>query len=103
MKLKGLRSFGVTLVYKLTFEIHLREFVSKAARSLGVVRLEEKLFDCPRALKSSFNSCVGVNFASTGSTVHCLCSIRFITERTTIYMSICIILSHILILEHHLL
>ena len=33
----GLRILGVTLDSKLTFETHLRELVSKAARRLGVV------------------------------------------------------------------
>ena len=36
-KVNGLRILGVTLNCQLTFEIHLREVVSKAARSLGVV------------------------------------------------------------------
>ena len=42
----------------LTFETHLREVVSKAARSLDVVRRVGKLLDCPRVLKICFNAYV---------------------------------------------
>ena len=38
------------------FEAHLREVVSKAARSQGVVHRAEKLFDCLRVLKSCVNA-----------------------------------------------
>ena len=38
-KLKSLRILGVTFDCKLTFETYLREFVSKTAGSLCVVRL----------------------------------------------------------------
>ena len=41
---------------KLTFETHFQEVVSKAARSLRVVRQAGKLFDCPRVLKGCFNA-----------------------------------------------
>ena len=34
-EVKSLRIFGVTLDSKLTFETHVREIVSKAARSMG--------------------------------------------------------------------
>ena len=37
-ELKSLRNLGVTFNSKLTFESHLREVVSKAARSLAVLR-----------------------------------------------------------------
>ena len=37
-ELKSLRILGVTLDSKLTFETHLRKVVSKAIRSLGIVR-----------------------------------------------------------------
>ena len=50
--------FGVTLDSKLTFEIHLREVVSKAARSLGVIRRAGKFYHCPRVFKSCFNAYV---------------------------------------------
>ena len=36
----------------------MREAVSKAAMSLGVVRQAGKLFDCPRVLKNCFNAYV---------------------------------------------
>ena len=55
---RSLRNSGVTLDCKLTFETHLREDVSNASRSLGVVRHARKLFDCSRALKSCFNAYV---------------------------------------------
>ena len=57
-EVKFLRILGVTFDSTLTFEIHLREEVSKAARILRVVRRARKLFDCPRVLKSYFNSYV---------------------------------------------
>ena len=41
--------------------MHLREVVSKAARSLGIVRRAGKLFNCPRGLKSYFNAYVLFN------------------------------------------
>ena len=37
-EIKSLRVLGITLDSKLTFETHLREVVSKAARRVGVVR-----------------------------------------------------------------
>ena len=49
---KSLRILRVTFASKLTFETHLREVVSKAVRSSGIVRRAGKLFDCPRMLKS---------------------------------------------------
>ena len=57
-ELKSLRILGVTLDSKLTFEIHLREVVSKTARSLVVVRRVGKSFICPRVLKSCFTAYV---------------------------------------------
>ena len=57
-ELKSMRILGVTLGSKLTFETHLREDLSKAARSLRVVRRGRKLHDCPRVLKSCFNAYV---------------------------------------------
>ena len=53
---KSLRIFRVTFDSKLTFETHLREVVSKAARSLGVVPRLGKLFDCSRVLNNCFNA-----------------------------------------------
>ena len=55
---KSLRILGVTFIFKLTFETHLREIGSKAARRVGVVRRAGKLFNCPHVLKSCFNACV---------------------------------------------
>ena len=55
-EVKGLRIFGVTLDSKLTLETHC--VVSKAAKSLGVVRRARKLFYCRRVLKSCFNAYV---------------------------------------------
>ena len=46
---------------KLTFETHLREIVSKTARSPRVVCRAGKLFDCPRVLKSCFNAYASLN------------------------------------------
>ena len=57
-EVKSLRILGVTLNSNLTFEMHVRGVVSKAARSLGVVRRAESLFDCPRVLKSCFTAYV---------------------------------------------
>ena len=37
-EVKSLRIFGVTLESQLTFETYLREVVSKAAKSLGIMR-----------------------------------------------------------------
>ena len=48
----SLRILGVTLNSKFAFQTHLREIVSKAARSQGAVRQAGKLFDCQRVLKS---------------------------------------------------
>ena len=53
-----MRILEVTFDSKLTFETHLREVVSKAARSLVVVRRAGELFDCPRVLKSCLNAYV---------------------------------------------
>ena len=57
-EVKSLRILGVPFNSKLTFETHLREVVSKTARSLGVVRRTRKLYDCSRALKNCFNAYV---------------------------------------------
>ena len=54
---KSLRFLEANLHSTLTFETHLRN-VSKAARSLGVVRRPGKLFDCPSVLKNFFNAYV---------------------------------------------
>ena len=48
-KLRSLLILGVAFDSKLTFETHLREVMSKAARCLG---RGGKLFGCPRVLKS---------------------------------------------------
>ena len=56
--LQSLRILGVTVDSKFTFETHMWEVVSKAARILGVVPREGKLFECPRVLKSCFNAYV---------------------------------------------
>ena len=53
---KNLQILEVTLDSKLRFETHLRVVVLKAAKRLRFVGLAEKLFDCPRVLKSFFNS-----------------------------------------------
>ena len=68
-ELKNLRILEVTFAFdsKLTFETHLREVVSKAAGNLGVVRRVETLFDCPRLLKSCFNTYVLPNLEYCGS------------------------------------
>ena len=55
-EIKSLRILGVTFDTKLKFDTHLREVVSKAARSLAVVRGAGNVFDCPRVLKSCFNA-----------------------------------------------
>ena len=54
-ELKSLRNLEVTFEAKLTSETHLYEVVSKAARSLGIVRWERYLFDCPHVLKRWLN------------------------------------------------
>ena len=51
-----MRILGVTIDSKLTFEAHLREVASVAARSLEVVRRAGKLFRYPRVLKICFNA-----------------------------------------------
>ena len=53
-KVKSLRILGVVFDSILTFEIPLREAVSKAARNLGVVCRASMLFDCPRVLNGCF-------------------------------------------------
>ena len=40
----------------MTFEAHLRDVVSKAARSPGVVCRARRLFDCSSVFKSCFNA-----------------------------------------------
>ena len=57
-EVNGLCILGATLDSKLSFEPHLREVVSKAAISMGVVRQTGKLVDCLRVLKSCFNAYV---------------------------------------------
>ena len=112
---------------KSTFKTHLREVVSKAASSLGVVYRAGKLFDCLRVLKSCFKAqvlysleycalkwmspgsviwvswivlfavwegCVRLNFVvlcTERISVPCICSIRFVTQRTTLCVSIVIL------------
>ena len=72
-EVQSLRILGVTFDSKLTFEIQLREVVSKAARSLGVVRQAGQLFNCPRVLKS----CSMYMFCPTWSIVPpCECNMR---------------------------
>ena len=51
---KSLRILVVTLDSKMTSETHLWKVVSRAARSLGIVRRAGKLFACPRVLKELF-------------------------------------------------
>ena len=53
---KNLRIHGITFDSKLTFDTHLREVVSKAARSFGAIRQKRNLFNCPRLLKSYVNA-----------------------------------------------
>ena len=57
-KLKTLHILRVPLDSELTFETLLREVVSNAGRSLGVVRHAGKLFDCSRVIKCCFNAYV---------------------------------------------
>ena len=57
-EIKGLRILGVNLESKWTYETHLRESLSKEARSLRVVRRAGKLFDSPRVPKNCFNAYV---------------------------------------------
>ena len=52
---KSLRILGVIFYSKLTFETHLLEVISKAARNRGVVRRAGKLFDYPHVLNRCFN------------------------------------------------
>ena len=56
-EVKSLRILMVTLDSMLKFETHLREIVSKAASSQGIVQ-ESYLFDCLRVLKSCFTTYV---------------------------------------------
>ena len=80
---------GVPYDSKLTFETHLWKVVSKAARNLGFVGREGKLFDWPRMLMSCFNSndlfsleyCVPVWVSSAESHLGLLDSIVRSTER----------------------
>ena len=53
-EIQSLRILGIPLDFELAFEIHLREVVPKAARSLVVV-VSRKVTDFPRVLKTSFN------------------------------------------------
>ena len=53
-EVKSLSILGVTFNYKLIFEMHLREVVSKAARNLRVVCRAKKLFAYLRVLKGCF-------------------------------------------------
>ena len=53
-EIRSLRILGVTFDSKVTFETHLREVVSKAVMSLGVVHRAGNLFDCPRVLKNYY-------------------------------------------------
>ena len=55
LNLRSLRILGITFNSKLTFETRLREVVSKAARSFGVVCRAGKLFDFPRVPMSCSN------------------------------------------------
>ena len=58
LEVKSLRILGVPLDFKLTLETYLREVVSKAVRSLGVVRRARKLLDYTRVVKSCFKAYV---------------------------------------------
>ena len=84
-KLKSVCILGVILDSKLTFEMHLWEVVSKAARNLGIIRRTGQLFDCPRVLRgfnayvlSSLECCAPVLISSAES--H-LCLLDGIVER----------------------
>ena len=78
INLKSLPIIGVTLNSKLTFETHLRKIVLKAAMSLGIVRQAEKLFDCPRMLKSCFNALpVESHVGMLGSKLKSCCGASF--------------------------
>ena len=58
-ELEELRSLRILGVFRLlTFETYLREVVSKATSSMGVVLQAGKLFDCLHVLKSCFNAYV---------------------------------------------
>ena len=65
-EVKSLHILGVTLNSKLTFGTHLREVVSKAARSLWILHRAGKLYDYPRVLKRCFNAYVLPNFEHCG-------------------------------------
>ena len=54
-KLQSLRILEVTLDSKLPFETHLREVVSRAARSLWIARRAGKLFDYICLIYSIYN------------------------------------------------
>ena len=54
-EVKTMPILGLPSDSKLKSETHLREVVSKAARSLEIVRRVGKLSDCPRVLKSCFS------------------------------------------------
>ena len=56
LRRQSFRILGVTLDSQLTFEIHLREVMTRTARSLSVVLQAGKLFDCRSELKRSFNA-----------------------------------------------
>ena len=56
-EVKSLRILVVTLDSELAFETYLREVMSQAVRSLGVVRRTGKLCNCLRILKSYLNTC----------------------------------------------
>ena len=64
-----LRIFRVPLDSKLTFEIHLREVVSKAAISFGIVIRAEKLFECSHVLNTCFNAYALFNLSALRTTL----------------------------------
>ena len=88
-EVKNLRILGTTLDSKLSFDTYLQEIVSKAARSLGVIRRAGKLLGCSRVLKSCFNPytlsnleyCAPVWMSSTESHLGLLDSIVRSAER----------------------
>ena len=105
---------GIFLRYPSTRNWRLRLVCVKLhRRQPGVcgVRRTRKLFDCPRVLKSGFNAYVLSNaenwapawMSSAECYLSCVCSIRLITEWTTLCMSICTISLQLVILELQLL
>ena len=90
-EVKSLRILQTTLDFKLTFESHLREVVSKAARHLWVVRRAGTLFDCPRVYKavSMHMFCSAWNIVPTCGCRRC--SVIWETRATTyFFLNLCV-------------